>query len=325
MNNTITHNHEPLEMVVEETVAIGNDFIVANTEVVTLKHLRDDCIVPVFAKDNETTISHFQFIDEVYKAVSIFMDGMEISDPTIRVSHAIKGRIPSAIGKPVKELLQHEKTKYYDRCAFTIDVPSITREIGGNKLSLSIGGVRAYNQENLYSSKSLEKFKLFVGFKNWVCTNLCISTDGLMDSVKVSSTEELGYQVGNLLENFQLEEQLIQMERLVDVRLTESQFTLLVGKLRMLPFYDSNRNSGIVITTISDSQASSMVKDYHQDAYFKKVQDGSINLWSLYNIMTAANKSSYIDKNIQRNANCFELVKHLAKSIKTGTDSWYLN
>jgi hypothetical protein len=325
MNNTITHNHEPLEMVVEETVAIGNDFIVANTEVVTLKHLRDDCIVPVFAKDNETTISHFQFIDEVYKAVSIFMDGMEISDPTIRVSHAIKGRIPSAIGKPVKELLQHEKTKYYDRCAFTIDVPSITREIGGNKLSLSIGGVRAYNQENLYSSKSLEKFKLFVGFKNWVCTNLCISTDGLMDSVKVSSTEELGYQVGNLLENFQLEEQLIQMERLVDVRLTESQFTLLVGKLRMLPFYDSNRNSRIVIATISDSQASSMVKDYHQDAYFKKVQDGSINLWSLYNIMTAANKSSYIDKNIQRNANCFELVKHLAKSIKTGTDSWYLN
>jgi hypothetical protein len=325
MNNTITHNHEPLEMVVEETVAIGNDFIVANTEVVTLKHLRDDCIVPVFAKDNETTISHFQFIDEVYKAVSIFMDGMEISDPTIRVSHAIKGRIPSAIGKPVKELLQHEKTKYYDRCAFTIDVPSITREIGGNKLSLSIGGVRAYNQENLYSSKSLEKFKLFVGFKNWVCTNLCISTDGLMDSVKVSSPEELGYQVQNLLENFQLEEQLIQMERLVDVRLTESQFTLLVGKLRMLPFYDSNRNSGIVITTISDSQASSMVKDYHQDAYFKKVQDGSINLWSLYNIMTAANKSSYIDKNIQRNANCFELVKHLAKSIKTGTDSWYLN
>jgi hypothetical protein len=325
MNNTITHNHEPLEMVVEETVAIGNDFIVANTEVVTLKHLRDDCIVPVFAKDNETTISHFQFIDEVYKAVSIFMDGMEISDPTIRVSHAIKGRIPSAIGKPVKELLQHEKTKYYDRCAFTIDVPSITREIGGNKLSLSIGGVRAYNQENLYSSKSLEKFKLFVGFKNWVCTNLCISTDGLMDSVKVSSTEELGYQVQNLLENFQLEEQLIQMERLVDVRLTESQFTLLVGKLRMLPFYDSNRNSRIVIATISDSQASSMVKDYHQDAYFKKVQDGSINLWSLYNIMTAANKSSYIDKNIQRNANCFELVKHLAKSIKTGTDSWYLN
>jgi hypothetical protein len=325
MNNTITHNHEPLEMVVEETVAIGNDFIVANTEVVTLKHLRDDCIVPVFAKDNETTISHFQFIDEVYKAVSIFMDGMEISDPTIRVSHAIKGRIPSAIGKPVKELLQHEKTKYYDRCAFTIDVPSITREIGGNKLSLSIGGVRAYNQENLYSSKSLEKFKLFVGFKNWVCTNLCISTDGLMDSVKVSSTEELGYQVGNLLENFQLEEQLIQMERLVDVRLTESQFTLLVGKLRMLPFYDSNRNSRIVIATISDSQASSMVKDYHQDVYFKKVQDGSINLWSLYNIMTAANKSSYIDKNIQRNANCFELVKHLAKSIKTGTDSWYLN
>ncbi|GEM_PF-6677704 len=30
------------------------------------------------------------------------------------------------------------------------------------------GGVRAYNLENLYSKGSLERFKIFIGFKNHV-------------------------------------------------------------------------------------------------------------------------------------------------------------
>ena len=30
----------------------------------------------------------------------------------------------------------------------------------------------------LYSKKTVEKFKVFIGFKNLVCCNLCVSTDG---------------------------------------------------------------------------------------------------------------------------------------------------
>ncbi|PTM01530.1 MAG: hypothetical protein DA405_13600 [Bacteroidetes bacterium] len=55
---------------------------------------------------------------------------------------------------------------------------SIQTKIGNDTISLSVGGVRAYNLENLYNKKSPERFKLFIGFKNWVCTNLCVSTDG---------------------------------------------------------------------------------------------------------------------------------------------------
>ena len=43
--------------------------------------------------------------------------------PSIRVSHQIKGRVPSAIGKPVKELKENEKTIYYERMAFLIEIP----------------------------------------------------------------------------------------------------------------------------------------------------------------------------------------------------------
>ena len=108
--------------------------------------------------------------------------------PEIRVSHVIKGRIPSAIGKPAKELKDFEKTIYYERCAFMIEIPQIKEVVNGNELTLSIGGVRAYNQENLYSRKSLEKFKLFIGFKNLVCTNMCVSTDGFSNQIRISYT-----------------------------------------------------------------------------------------------------------------------------------------
>ena len=42
--------------------------IEANTTEVTLEHLRNDCIIPTFAKDNEVCISHPSFIESVYEA-----------------------------------------------------------------------------------------------------------------------------------------------------------------------------------------------------------------------------------------------------------------
>ena len=43
-------------------------FIEANTKAVDISHLREDCIVPVFSKDNELTISHQMFIETVLGA-----------------------------------------------------------------------------------------------------------------------------------------------------------------------------------------------------------------------------------------------------------------
>jgi len=68
---------------------------------------------------------------------------------------------------------------------FMIEIPSISEEINGNRLNLTVGGVRAYNHENLYSKKSAERFKILIGFKNMVCCNMCVSTDGLQDDIKV--------------------------------------------------------------------------------------------------------------------------------------------
>ena len=62
-------------------------FIEANTVAVTLEHLKSDCIIPVFAKDNEATISHPDFIETVQDAANEFFKGESIENADIRTSH----------------------------------------------------------------------------------------------------------------------------------------------------------------------------------------------------------------------------------------------
>ena len=109
--------------------------------------------MPVFSKDNELTVSHPVFIETVYKAAQEFFRNEQIDTPEIIVSHIIKGRIPEAIHKPVNQLLETDKTIYYERMAFAFEIPTIYSDIAGNRLNLCITGVRAYNHENLMSKK----------------------------------------------------------------------------------------------------------------------------------------------------------------------------
>ena len=108
-------------------------FIEANTTEVTGEHLQRECIIPVFSKDNERTIAHQEFIEVIINAVQQVFPDQSFSQPEIRVSHQIKGRIPSAIHKNAKELLEHEKTIYYERMAFIVKIPGIKDVINGNE------------------------------------------------------------------------------------------------------------------------------------------------------------------------------------------------
>lgn len=189
-------------------------FILANTIDASLHHLRNECIIPVFSKDNEKTIAHQEFIDLAYNAVQKVFPMQTISAPEIRVSHQIKGRTPDAIHLNVKDLLEHQKTIYYERMAFIIRIPNITEVINGNELSLCIGGVRSYNLENLYNKKSFEKFKFFIGFQNKVCCNLCVSTDGFLAELKVPSTQDLYSKILEAIQNYDTEQHLMEMKKL---------------------------------------------------------------------------------------------------------------
>ena len=318
-------NHQIEEMVQQANTVVqksSSKFIEANTQEVSLQHLKQDCIIPVFAKDNETTISHYEFINATKEvAQSLFKD--TTLTPSIRVSHQIKGRIPSAIGKPVKELLENEKTTYYERMAFITEIPNKQVVVNNQILNLSVGGVRAYNQENLFSKKSIEKFKIFIGFKNTVCTNLCISTDGLNSEIRVSSIQELQVAIKNLVNNYNQEAHLGNMEKLSKYSLNEKQFAHLIGKMRMYHFLSKAEKQGIFPLQLTDSQIGTVVKDYFNDENFKRF-DSQINLWKVYNLFTGANKSSYIDSNLERNVNAYSFMQNLGKSIENNSLNWFL-
>jgi len=302
-----------------------NRFILANTEPISYADLKHRCIIPVFSKDNESTISHSEFIDIVGQAADKFFSAENILHPAIRISHPTKGRIPEAMGKPAELLTEEEKTIYYERCAFMYEVPGISTIVNGNKLSLSIGGVRAYNTENLYGRKSEEHFKVFIGFKNHVCINLCISTDGFLEDLRVMSIPELFNRVFQLITRFDAERQLNQLQRLSEYELSEHQFAQLIGRSRLYNFLPQRQKKDIERLPLSDTQISMVARDYYQDKSFCRSEEGNIDMWKVYNLFTSANKSSYIDTFLDRTTGSFIFIAELINHLRSSTKSWYLS
>ena len=301
-------------------------FIEANTVASTLSEVKHNHIIPVFTKDNEPVISHAEFIEA---ALAVSMDvfrGEGFLKPNVRLSHPIKGRIPEAKNKPANVLMEHEKTLYYERMAFIVEVPTISTEIGGNRLNLSIGGVKAYNLDNLNNkSGAPQTFKIFVGFKNMVCTNLCVSTDGLIGNLKVKSLDQLRNSIRMLLQDFNAVQVAESLKEFSRYELTEQQFAQLIGRCRMYRYLPEAQQQEIPQLQFGESQLNSICNDYFRDQNFCRSGDGSINLWKLYNLFTGSNKSSYIDTFLDRSTNAYDLVTELKGAMENRSSCWYLN
>lgn len=284
-----------------------NHFIEANTMEIDLQSLKNDCVVPVFSKDNELTISHNAFIESVWDAAQNFFRGEQIDKPEIRVSHIIKERIPEAIHKPANQLLERDKTQYFERMMFCFEFPTVYENVEGNKLNLSVGGVRAYNHMNLYSRKTVEKFKVFIGFKNLVCCNLCVSTDGYLSNLEVSNTSDLFCSVLEMFKFYNPAKHIHLMQTLGNPYLTEHQFAEILGKMRLYQCLPPHYQKSVPKLLITDTQINSVTKAYMQDENFGSFGN-DLSMWKFYNLLTGANKSSYIDSFLDRAYNATEIA-----------------
>lgn len=318
---------EDATIISEETTRVKkvNHFIEANTMEIDLQHLQSDCIVPVFSKDNELTISHNAFIETVWEAANTFFTGETIDKPDIRVSHIVKGRIPEAIHKPANQLLESDKTQYFERMMFCFEVPTIYETVEGNKLTLSIGGVRAYNQMNLYSKKTVERFKVFVGFKNLVCCNLCVYTDGYLGNLEVSSTNDLFRSVLEMFNRYDPVKHIHLMQTLGNSYLTEHQFAQILGKMRLYQCLPQGYQKSVPRLLITDTQINSVAKAYIQDENFGGF-GGDLSMWRFYNLLTGANKSSYIDSFLDRSLNATEVAQGINMALHGDERySWFID
>jgi len=301
-------------------------FIKANTEECALQEIKDNHIIPVFLKDNEPLISHADFIDVTMQTVSEVYNRETILAPSIRVSHPMKGRIAEAKHKPASELFEHEKTLYYERMMFLIEIPSVQDEVDGNLLSLMVGGVKSYSLDNLYGRKGNdEHFKIFIGFKNTVCCNLKIWSDGLISDLKVKDIGQLRACIKSLFESFNAPYQLFHLKKLANYSLTESRFAQLIGRCKMYPYLSRELQRRITPLKLGDAQINTVVADYYKDESFCRDDKGNISLWKLYNLFTEANKSSYIDNFAERSVNVHRFTDLLRLAIQKEEKNWFIN
>lgn len=308
-----------------EPQSTARAFIEANTVVATVDEVRYQHLIPVFVKDNEPLISHGDFISATLDAMSDVFRGERILLPQVRVSHPIKGRIPEAKDKPASQLQEWEKTIYYERLIFAVEVASIQDMVGGNTLSLTVGGVKAYNLDNIYQKKGAdEHFKIFVGFQNKVCTNMCVWTDGYLSDLRVKNLDQLRMAIYKMLQAYNQDNLLHRVRSLSEYTLSKQQFALLLGRCRMYQHLPNNTRKYIPPLLFGDTQLGAVCKDYYRDESFCRQDDGSINLWRLYNLFTGVNKSSYIDTFLDRSVNALEFVEQVRAGLDERGPNWYL-
>jgi len=205
-------------------------------------------------------------------------------------------------------------------------VPSITENICGNKLNLTIGGVRSYNMENLYSRKTFERFKVFIGFKNMVCCNMCISTDGLMEEIKVINTSDLITKVIELLVSYNAKKHLELMRSFQNYSLSESQFAQFLGKSRLYQCLLNGNRKQFPQFLMTDTQINLVARSYYLDEDFGISRVGEdLSMWRLYNLLTSANKSSYIDNFSERALNATNISEGIVKALNGDNQyKWFI-
>lgn len=302
------------------------NFIESNTQAITLEELTNRNIIPTFS-DNTLTISHQNFIGTTVRVAEQVFG--ELTSVEIRVSHPIIGRIPSAQHKKANELLDSEKTVFYQRLAWCCHVKNLIRSINGQTVHLCIGGVRAYNEDKLYNRQSPMKFKIFVGWQVRVCSNLMLTCDGNSGTIECLTEADIMQKSLELFSTFNphKEETLSLLENLNNTPISETQFCNIIGRLRLLQNLPVTEQKLHPSVTIGDQAVNAMVKNYVSDPNFGKKEGEPYTCWNLMQNANESVKQAYIDRWLDRNQNCTDFAIGIQKAL-TGNDTdgydWFL-
>lgn len=300
------------------------NFLEANTAAITIEELSTQCVVPTWA-NQELTISHQDFINTIHDAAYNMFTGETIHKPEIRVSHIVRGRVPSALGKKASELLESEKTQFYQRLAFAFTIPTIHENVNGQKLELCIGGVRNYSDLNLYrATKGTEKFSVFIGWRVNVCSNQVLTGEGVKLQLEVMNLNDLYKNALEMFYNFNPAREIHLLQTLSQSYLTETQFAQIVGRMRLYQALPNGYQRNIPRLLITDSQINKVCRDYYTNPNFG-AKDNTISLFDFHNLLTESNKSSYIDTYLQRAVNATEVATGINNALHGDTKyAWFL-
>ena len=307
----------------------NSHFIESNTSAITLEKLKRICIVPSF-KDSSLTISHQEFAENVLGAAMDYFNGETFGELECRVSHPISGRNPNALRTPANLLTEADKTLFFQRFCFCFELTSMTKTIDGQPICLTIGGVRAYNEQNLYANKSPEKLKIFIGWRVCVCSNLMLSCDGLQDRLEVMSSLDIYKSALDLFTAFDPIDNFNMLENLVNTRLSTQEFCNFIGRMRLYQALPAKTRQELELPEIllGDSQINAATRQFVSNKNFGINGADSISCYQLLQCLNESSKSSYIDTFLSKNKNCVDIATGIQKAIE-GRDnenySWFLS
>lgn len=256
-----------------------------------------------------------------------FFAGETFGNTEIRVSHKILGRHPSALTKRKEELKPEDETIYYQRMAFCFHIRTICREINGEEVHLCIGGVRSLNEENLYGKKSPEKFKIFIGWRVRVCSNLMLTCDGLTGRLEVMGDTDIYIAALKLFQTFNPEQNLRLLETLGRTMISQEQFCQIIGRLRLYQVLPASQMKELPKVILGDSNINAATKGYIDNPNFGLRGRAKISCWDLMQLLNEAAKQSYIDKFLERNQNATDFAVGIQKALRgedTENYGWFL-
>lgn len=330
-NGIITQPTWEIQESIHDThLEIHPNFIEGPSHEVTMEELTYKNIIPTFC-DNTLTISHQKFIETTRKAAEVIFGQGNITPAETRCSHPIIGRIPSAQHKKASELRDDEKTLFYQRLAWIAHITTLTSSINGQQVSLTIGGTRSYSEDKLYARQNPQHFRVFIGFRVRVCSNMMLTTDGISDTMLCMTEMDVFQKAFELFKRFNevKETTLYNLEALNNTWLTQEQFCKIIGRLRLYQALPNTQQKQLPQILLGDSVVNAATKEYIKNPNFGMGDsDGSISCWQLMQLLNEAVKNSYSDLWIDRNANCTTFATGISNALN-GNDSqgysWFLN
>ena len=154
---------------------------------------------------------------------------------------------------------------------------------------------------------------------------MCIFSDGYKDDLRVGNTNELYYSAMELFNNYNPAKHLHLMQQLGNTSMSEHQFAQILGKLRLYQCLPNGYQKRLPRMLLTDTQINSVAKAYIHDENFGSF-GSELNMWKFYNLLTGANKSSYIDSFLDRSLNATEMAVGINAALHGDERySWFID
>ena len=150
--------------------------------------------------------------------------------------------------------------------------------------------------------------------------------DGFKSELKVMDVHGLFNAAMQLFQEYNAAKHLYYMGAFKDSYMTEHQFAQFLGKCRLYQYLPVEQKKKLPQMLMTDTQIGIVAKSFYNDENFSTIENGNeISMWNVYNLLTGANKSSYIDNFLDRAYNATQLADGLNKALYGDSEyAWFI-